>query len=116
MPYVGDLDNIPHGWFLCDGSNGTPDLRDRFITGAGLSYNLHDIGGENYHKLTKNELPSNGFSIPIARGDDPRENVTGANDGGPGSPSLFLPIKGGNDEPHENRPPYYAVYYIIRIN
>ena len=114
MPYVGDLDRIPHGWFLCDGSNGTPDLRDRFITGAGLSYNLHDIGGENYHKLTKNELPSNGFSIPIARGDDPRENVTGANDGGPDSPSS-LPIKSGNDEPHENRPPYYAVYYIIRI-
>lgn len=33
LPYVGALDKIPHGWFLCDGSNGTPDLRDRFLQG-----------------------------------------------------------------------------------
>ena len=37
LPYVGDLDKIPHGWFLCDGSNGTPDLRDRFLQGSDTS-------------------------------------------------------------------------------
>ena len=35
MSYVGSLEQIPAGWFLCDGSNGTPDLRDRFLEGNG---------------------------------------------------------------------------------
>ena len=34
LPYIGTLEAIPHGWFLCDGSNGTPDLRDRFLEGS----------------------------------------------------------------------------------
>lgn len=33
LPYVGELSKIPHGWGLCDGTNGTPDLRDRFLQG-----------------------------------------------------------------------------------
>jgi hypothetical protein len=38
---------IPTGWYLCDGTNGTPDLRNRFIVGAGAgsSYNVADKGG-----------------------------------------------------------------------
>ena len=34
MPYVGALADVPAGWFLCDGTNGTPDLRDRFLEGS----------------------------------------------------------------------------------
>lgn len=36
---------IPAGWALCDGTNGTPDLRDRFIVGAGSTYALNATGG-----------------------------------------------------------------------
>lgn len=36
---------IPSGWALCNGTNNTPDLRDRFIVGAGSSYNVGDSGG-----------------------------------------------------------------------
>lgn len=36
---------IPAGWALCDGQNGTPDLRDRFIVGAGGAYATGDTGG-----------------------------------------------------------------------
>jgi hypothetical protein len=32
--WSGAIATIPSGWALCDGSNGTPDLRDRFIAGA----------------------------------------------------------------------------------
>lgn len=32
--WSGSSDNIPEGWFLCNGDNGTPDLRDRFIVGG----------------------------------------------------------------------------------
>lgn len=35
----------PSGWNLCDGTNGTPDLRNRFIVGAGTSYTLGTSGG-----------------------------------------------------------------------
>ena len=34
LPYVGYLANIPSGWHLCDGTNGTPDLSDRFLEGT----------------------------------------------------------------------------------
>lgn len=34
LPYTGDLAKIPHGWALCDGTNGTPDLRGRFLEGV----------------------------------------------------------------------------------
>jgi hypothetical protein len=36
---------IPSGWVLCDGSSGTPDLRDRFVVGAGSSYAVGATGG-----------------------------------------------------------------------
>ena len=35
--WSGETTDIPNGWALCDGQNGTPDLRDRFIIGAGVS-------------------------------------------------------------------------------
>lgn len=38
---------IPSGWLLCDGANGTPDLRDRFVVGAGSTYAVGAKGGAN---------------------------------------------------------------------
>eukprot|EP00972_Heterocapsa_arctica_P080448 11855058-Heterocapsa_arctica.AAC.1 len=35
--WAGSVSSIPQYWALCDGSNGTPDLRDRFIFGCGTS-------------------------------------------------------------------------------
>ena len=43
-------------WHICDGTNGTPDLRDRFIVGSGSSYDVGDKGGEAKHALTTSEL------------------------------------------------------------
>jgi len=43
--WYGVLANVPYGWAVCDGRNGTPDLRDRFVVGAGTTYNLNDTGG-----------------------------------------------------------------------
>lgn len=40
-------DSIPTGWAICDGNNGTPDLRDSFIVGAGDAYSVGDTGGSN---------------------------------------------------------------------
>lgn len=43
--WSGAVTNIPSGWVLCDGSHGTPDLRDRFMIGAGGSYGVGSTGG-----------------------------------------------------------------------
>lgn len=54
-------------WAACDGNvhNGilTPDLRDRFVVGSGLSYNVNDIGGEDTHTLTTAEIPAHNHTL-----------------------------------------------------
>jgi len=43
--WSGSIANIPSGWLLCDGTNSTPDLRDRFVVGAGSTYAVNATGG-----------------------------------------------------------------------
>ena len=43
--WSGAIGSIPSGFYLCNGANGTPDLRDRFIVGAGGSYSVAQTGG-----------------------------------------------------------------------
>jgi len=57
MMWYGSLLNMPPGWVLCDGNNGTPDLRNQFVVGAGSAYALAATGGSNTVALTQNELP-----------------------------------------------------------
>jgi hypothetical protein len=45
--WSGTLAKVPVGWALCDGANGTPDLRNRFICGAGSTLAVGDTGGSN---------------------------------------------------------------------
>lgn len=45
MQWYGALLNMPSGWALCDGTNGTPDMRDRFLIGAGSALALDATGG-----------------------------------------------------------------------
>lgn len=47
--WSGAIANIPFGWVLCNGFNGTPDLRDQFVRGAGGAFNPDDTGGQNTH-------------------------------------------------------------------
>jgi microcystin-dependent protein len=56
--WYGAIGSIPSGWYLCDGSNGTPDLRDKFIIGAGNSYAVAATGGASSATLTINNLPA----------------------------------------------------------
>ena len=43
--WSGSSSNIPSGWALCDGTNGTPNLVDKFVVGATGSYNVGGTGG-----------------------------------------------------------------------
>lgn len=45
LMWSGSVGSIPSGWLLCNGSSGTPDLRDRFVVGAGSTYSVGATGG-----------------------------------------------------------------------
>jgi len=45
LMWSGSIGSIPAGYVICDGTNGTPNLRDRFIVGAGTSYSVGNNGG-----------------------------------------------------------------------
>jgi hypothetical protein len=43
--WYGSIGSVPTGWYLCDGANGTPDLRNKFVVGAGSTYAVAATGG-----------------------------------------------------------------------
>ncbi len=123
------------GWALCNGSNGTPDLRNRFIVGAhsgvgigtsaiagpGITtntatnpdYTPGNVGGETSHQLTIEELASHTHTFVNAPG------IVTRSEGGNGSSIFSNPFTGttsstGSSNFHENRPPYYALAFIMR--
>jgi len=63
--WSGSIASIPTGWGLCDGTNGTPDLRDRFLVGAGGALNPDDTGGASQHQHT---LTTDGHTHGITGG------------------------------------------------
>ena len=74
--WSGSTANIPTGFVLCDGQNNTPDLRNRFIVGAGSNYNPGDTGGADSVTLTTAQMPQHNHGI-----NDPQHNH-GINDPG----------------------------------
>jgi microcystin-dependent protein len=61
--WSGSIASIPSGWVLCNGSNGTPNLQDRFVVGAGSSYAVNATGGANTVTLDATMIPSHTHSI-----------------------------------------------------
>lgn len=61
--WSGSVATIPSGWVLCNGSNGTPDLRGRFIIGAGGDYNPDSTGGSATQTLISGNLPAHTHTI-----------------------------------------------------
>jgi len=139
--------SVPIGWHLCDGTNGTPDLRDKFIVGAGKSYKLADTGGSKEVALRYSQSHSKHTLTKKEEEEEEEDDEIGGDDFADGIPEqenhekslLFNYLASGNTHPsidrldhlhqteiltansqaeilpHENRPPFYAVYYIIKI-
>ena len=110
--------DAPAGWALCDGNNGTPDLRGRFIVGkgqgAGLSnYNLNDKGGVEQVTLTIDQMPAHSHGI----GGAIKSNMTGSSyhDNVYRSRGGYNSDNTGGSKAHENRPPYHALTYIMKL-
>ena len=76
--WSGSADHIPHGWGLCDGNNGTPDLQDRFIVGAGSGSNSSyapDQKGEPDQHQHSIDLPSKSFNTSSAGAHNHKPNA-----------------------------------------
>ena len=61
--WSGSNSNIPSRWTLCNGNNNTPDLRDKFVLGAGKDYSVGATGGEKEVTLTIAQMPSHNHDI-----------------------------------------------------
>jgi microcystin-dependent protein len=116
--WSGQKNNIPGGWVLCDGTNETPDLRDRFLVGAGGKYSVNEKGGFESITLNASQIPSHShsFSVGIYK-----ESVTDAgwaftphSPGAEGGYKNGTTGQSGSDQPHENRPPYFALCFIMK--
>lgn len=114
--WSGTSTAVPDGWALCDGNNGTPDLRDRFVLGAGASYAVRATGGEAAHTLTTSEMPSHTHSIscgtttPTGTSYIPQTYKVAAK-----STYTCYTDSSGSGKAHNNMPPYYALCYIMKL-
>jgi len=108
--WSGTIANIPSGWVLCNGSNGTPDLRDRMVTGVGTTYVVGDTGGEATHTLTIPELPAHTHTYN-------KYTYTGSgwDNGNNFEDVLSTTGSTGGGQSHNNMPPYYALAFIMKL-
>ena len=100
----GSIAKIPTGYVLCNGDNGTPDLRDRFLVGAGNSYAVDDTGGASTHD---HDFTSDGHS----------HFLTGGPVIGPGAnynDQTDTQAVSGTTDTENHLPPYYALCYIMK--
>jgi len=63
--WSGSIGSIPSGWYLCDGSNGTPNLTDRFVIGAGSTYAVNGTGGASTATLITANLPAHTHTATV---------------------------------------------------
>ena len=101
--WSGSIGSIPSGWFLCDGTHGTPDLRNEFLVGAGTSYNPDDSAGNLNHD---HAFTGDGHNHALSSGTD----IFGA----PGlHPNLSSAFTTGTTDNGSNLPPYYSLCKIM---
>ena len=132
--WYGDTSNIPGGFVWCDGQNSTPDLRDRFIIGAGDNFNAGNTGGSNSVTLSEANLPSHRhFVVSNSLGGQNRtsSNVSANNQvrKGTGASNLFEGYNlastssdaasgrssaVGSGTAFDNKPLYHALCYIMK--
>jgi microcystin-dependent protein len=134
--WSGSSASIPSGWVLCNGSNSTPDLRDRFVVGAGSTYAVGATGGSanaivvshTHTGTTTITDPGHKHSVPtdsIGAVDNIALTATAGNDEDfsltPGTGTATTGITAstsisttGSSATNANLPPYYALCYIMK--
>ena len=129
MMFTGST--APTGWALCDGTNGTPDLRNKFIVGVGSSYSLNATGGSATATDTVSISGSDTVNISIS-GTTSLDSAATLHSGAQfhhggrhmreqhthtfsGSGSDTVSISGSDTVNVDTIPPYYALSYIMKL-
>lgn len=102
---------IPYGWVLCNGENGTPDLRDRFILGS--SGSIGETGGQREITLDIPNLPMHSHSIASTTIREPVDGGTPRTVAYPSSGS-YATGEVGSGRPINIMNPYYRLAYIMK--
>jgi len=126
MLWSGSEASIPAGWLLCDGTSSTPNLQNRFVVGAGNTYNVDDTGGSadavvvsHTHTATSTD---SGHTHTVPQVNDRRGAGIGTlycGSGNAASGTGFANITTTNSTEgvsgtNANLPPYYALCYIMK--
>ena len=117
MLWYGSVASIPSGWVLCDGNSNTPDLRNRFVVGAGTggNYSPGDKGGANSVTLTIDEIPAHTHTYERTDvGINVNDRPWPASNNDCDMTTQNTSSTGGGQS-HENRPPYYALMFIVKL-
>lgn len=133
MMWSGSIASIPSGWYLCDGNNSTPDLRNRFVVGAGDTYSVDGTGGSadatlvsHTHTATvtdpghthewgyTTESDDDGFGgsyseFTVKPGTDTRNPIQSNTTG-----ITVANSTEGSSATNANLPPYYALAFIMK--
>lgn len=109
MLWYGSIASIPTGWTLCDGTNGSPNLKDYFVRGAGTgpSWAPGGTGGASTHT---HEFTGDGHAHDLASGDQIQE-VTPAGHHYHGTSTN--PASGTTDS-SDHKPKYMNLCYIMK--
>lgn len=130
--WSGSIGSIPAGYVLCNGNNGTPDLRDRFIVGAGNTYAVNATGGSadavlvsHTHTASVSDpghlhvmdryLGSLGGNNTAYVGDNSGAGSTTSQNTQTASTGITVTnSSAGVSGTNANLPPYYALCYIMK--
>ena len=125
MLWSGSIVSIPTGWLICDGTNSTPDLRDRFVVGAGTTYAVNATGGSanaivpsHTHTATDSghTHTQTGYTtgVPQSNGANQYSVVTPTTlTTGTGVANITVSTTGVSPT-NANLPPYLALAYIMK--
>ena len=131
MLWSGSTATIPTGWVLCDGTNSTPNLRDRFVVGAGTTYAVAATGGSanatlvsHTHTATVTDAGHSHNISTYYNANISGTNINSYSDAvtGPQTNTTQTATTGitvansteGSSATNANLPPYYALAYIMK--
>ena len=122
VAYSGDVSYIPDGWHLCDGTGGTPDLRNQFLMGAGVN-SKGDFVSAGVPNITGEigSISANNGRVYCSGAFHRYEEVERNSDSGEDYPNYVYyfdashcsSVYGNSDTV---QPPSYVVYYIMRMS
>lgn len=105
VKWQGAVVDIPEGWALCDGTQGTPDLRNSFVPGAGDTYAVGATGGAVNHD---HDFTGDGHAHLVAAGTDIADAANIQDFTTPGNAT-------GTTDAGSTLAPYYSLAYIMEL-